>query len=338
MSTHKLALFAIIASLSLAACGGRALPAGPAGSAERPADAGIVLQTTSGAAAPTEAPKAEATAAPAMDARAGGNQSIVQPQPPPAIKRMVIRNADLVLIVDDAAKAVDQVTQIAESNGGYVLSTSTTNTPDGLSALMTVRVDATSYATALNRIKTLALEVRSETASGQDVTAEFVDLQSRVRNLEVMEAQLLEFVKSATNSPDMLQSYNRAMEVRGEIEQAKGRMQFLSGMSAQSTINVSLLPKAALGVLKSPVAPEWSANKTINEAGKAFTRQMQGTIDGLIWFTIVTLPALLPWLIGLFALLMIARRIWRRRFASTILDARAAKPAPSYDATTADQP
>jgi hypothetical protein len=65
---------------------------------------------------------------------------------------------------------------------------------------------------------------------------------------------------------------------------------------------------------------------------------MQGTIDGLIWFTIVTLPALLPWLIGLFALLMIARRIWRRRFASTILDARAAKPAPSYDATTADQP
>jgi hypothetical protein len=295
----------VLAAALLSACS-PAAPAAPSAAAA-PTRSVMILAEPTQAPAATEAPRAEAPQA--VSAEAVIQQA--QAPAPVAQTRMVIRNADLTLIVADPSRAVDQVTQIAESNGGYVLNSSVAPSRHGPEARMTVRVDATQFAVSVNRIKSLAITVTAESASGQDVTAEFVDLQSRLRNLEIMEAQLLAFTKAATSTDDMLKSYNQAMDVRGQIEQAKGRSQFLSAMAAQSTINVLLSPLPLPEEVVKPVERVWAASTTVDAAGKAFTRQSQSMIDGLIWFGMVTLPGLLPWILFFGVLLIVGRRLLR---------------------------
>jgi hypothetical protein len=254
---------------------------------------------------PTEAPAA-------AQASVSPQQSALSSAP---LRPMVIRNADLVLIVDDPLGKMNRIGQIAEQSGGYVVTSQSSSAAVDVQVQMTVRVDSTQFQSALDQIRKLAVKIQGETTRGDDVTAEFVDLTARVRNLEVMEAQLQEFYKRATTTPDLLSTYNQAMEVRGQIEQAKGRMQFLSALAAQSTINISLLPNVVVLTptpTPTPTPIAWQPGKTFDAANKELTRQSQRTADGLIWFGVVTLPGLLAVLLPLIALILLARAALRR--------------------------
>jgi molybdopterin converting factor small subunit len=86
----------------------------------------------------------------------------------------------------------------------------------------------------------MAVDVKSETTSGQDVTEQYTDLASRLRNLEASEAQLLELMKQAGKVDEILQVQRELTNTRGQIEQIKGHMQYLQQSSDLALINVSL--------------------------------------------------------------------------------------------------
>ena len=81
----------------------------------------------------------------------------------------------------------------------------------------------------------VAVEVRDEKVSGDDVTAEYVDLSSRLKNLEAAEEQLRDILARAEKTEDVLAVFNQLTAIRGEIEQVKGRMQYLSQSAALAT-------------------------------------------------------------------------------------------------------
>lgn len=304
----RLAFVSIALALTLAACA-PAAPAAPLQSAEKAAAVPELLAAPTMAPAPTAAPK------PAEES--GNVQTAPQANVPIAAPRMVVRTAELVLVVESTLQQVDRINRLAEEFGGYVVSSSTANGPDGVGASMTIRVDSTQYAAALSRVRGLAVEVKSETSRGEDVTAEFVDLQARVRNLEVMEAQLQEFYKRATSTPDLLSTYNQAMEVRGQIEQAKGRMTYLSAMSAQSTINITLLPLPAIQEpTPTPTPAPWSPGKVFDDASNKLIEQSQDNIDRTIWFMVAVLPQLLMLLAPFALIVVLVVRVVRRRPAA----------------------
>ena len=111
------------------------------------------------------------------------------------VERLVIRNAHLTLVVTDPAQSTEDISQMAQEMGGFVVSSSvyqTTYADDVLAiqASITIRVPAERLDEALNLIKAGSIEVRSENVSGQDVTQEYIDLQSQLRNLELAEDEL----------------------------------------------------------------------------------------------------------------------------------------------------
>jgi hypothetical protein len=92
-------------------------------------------------------------------------------------------------------------------------------------------------------------------------------------------------------------------DIEGQIEQIKGRMNYLSDRSAFSTITVSLepeLPEITLTPTPTPtpaaVQPlgPWYPDRTLQRAGNALVVVYRGLVELLIWVAVVLLPLLGP--------------------------------------------
>jgi hypothetical protein len=235
-----------------------------------------------------------------------------------AVERVVIQTASLTLVVPDPAASADEIADLATEMGGFVVSSNisrTTYADIGVTAnqgSIQIRVPAERLAEALERIKSGATEVRGENISGQDVTQEFTDLQSSLRNLEAAEEQLLEIMGSATDTEDVLRVFENLRQVRQEIEITTGRIQYLSESAALSSISVELIPDAAAQPLQ---IGGWRPEGTAREAFTALIRALRFLGEAAIWTGICVLPVTL--ILGL-PTYFAGRTIRRRR--------RAAKP------------
>ncbi len=81
-----------------------------------------------------------------------------------------------------------------------------------------------------------------EQSNASDVTEEFTDLQSRLRNLEATETQLLRLLERAETISDILTVQDRLNAVQNDIEFVKGRLQLIDDLTDLATITVHLRP------------------------------------------------------------------------------------------------
>ena len=128
---------------------------------------------------------------------------------------------------------------------------------------ISIRVPDDKFEATLVELRALAIRINSESTSSKDVTEEYVDLQSRLKNAEATENQYLALLQKAENIEDILRIYERLSQVRYEIEQIKGRMQYLERTSSMSLISVSLEPQTTAKPL---VRTGWNIVETFKSA------------------------------------------------------------------------
>lgn len=234
----------------------------------------------------------------ASDRRFGQQQQTDPTQP--TRQRIVLKNANLQLIVDDVTATLATLTQLASDSGGWVVNSNTSknSTPEGdevTVANITIRVPAEQLDNILTQIKSGAKSIESENVTGQDVTQDYVDLSSQLTNLRAAEKQLQVIMDSARTTDDVLQTYTELVRVRGEIEVAQGRINFYDEAAAFSSITVSLRPPALAA--SSIRIGNWDPIATIRSAIGLLINILQLILNLLIFVVVVLLPLLL--LIGL---------------------------------------
>jgi len=226
--------------------------------------------------------------------------------------RLVIMNASLSIVVDDPASTVDAITQLTKGMGGFVVSLNTYETYYGpeskpaQQANLTIRVPSEKLDEAMRQIKGMAVEVKSENMSGQDVTAEYTDLKSRLKNLEAAEKQLQSIMEEATKTEDVLAVYSQLVYTREQIEVIKGQMKYYEESATFSAITLDIIPN----IVTQPIEvggwhPEGAAKQAIEDT----VRFLQNMTDSLIYFSIARLPFLV--IVGVPAFL-IGRVVWKR--------------------------
>lgn len=229
-----------------------------------------------------------------------------------SIERLIIRNASLSLVVPDTEAALDEINALTKELGGYIVESNVYQYQEGVQASVMLRIPAESLDAALERVRALATEVRQESISGQDVTEEYVDLQSRLRYLEATEARLLEFLEEAEDTEAALAVYEQLQTIQADIERVKGRMQYLEQSAAMATINLDLIPDE----LAQPIqVGGWHPEGTLRNAFQSLIHVLQFLADAAIVVVVLILPTLILLAIPFAGVFLLLRAIVRRRRA-----------------------
>jgi hypothetical protein len=230
-------------------------------------------------------------------------------------ERLVIKNANLSIVVEAPGDTLDRIGQLAEEMGGFIVSSNLYQTylESGMEvprANITIRVPAENLTDALDAIKDEAGQVLSENVSGQDVTQEYTDLQSQLRNKEMAEAQLQEIMASAFKTEDVLAVYNQLTWIREEIEVIKGRIQYYEQSASMSAISVDILADEAVQPL---TIGGWQPVGVAKDAIQALINTLKFLANTFIWLLLYILPVVL-------VLSVFAWVIWRgvRRMRSRL--------------------
>lgn len=215
------------------------------------------------------------------------------------MERLVVKRAEMRVSVADPAEAMHTVVQLAEGMQGYVVNSNQwTSTSDGqtyIFASVMVRVPAERLDEMMQKVRDLAADpktgVLSENVTGEDVTAEYVDSQARLRNLQAAEAQLVELLDQAPDLEYTLDIFKELTEIRSQIEVLEGRIKYLEESAALSALSVEFVAEASLQPLQ--IGP-WKPAGVAKEAIQTLVKVAQDVGTALIKFAIIWLPFLLP--------------------------------------------
>lgn len=318
MSARLVAVLGLIALLVTSACAAASSPAAKGQTASESAP------RTAGAPAAAPAPQRAASGGAAQGQADQAQQNL------PSLDRMIIRTVTMTIAVGDVESAFHQVEQIVSEQQGYVAGSQLRQDGDRMTATVTIRVpaDPATYQTTLERLRGIAERVVDEQSQAQDVTEEYVDLESRLRNLRATEQSLLQLLNRAEKIEDIINIQRELTNVRGQIEQIQGRKQALERRADMATITLTIREAGAF------TRPGWSPGQTFEEAVRALGSTLRSLVALAIWLAVFS-PIwggflVLIWLFVRF----VARRGDRRRARPST----AAAPPPASEAPPAAPP
>lgn len=308
-------LVILLAATMLAGCG--AAPTMEAAATVAPAAPAATVapavQVPAAAAAPTSA---------IINTGQGATTSNVGLSP-----HLIVKDGSIDLLVKDTDVASSGVTQIVGDTQGYIINSHTWYQDyygkNYKYATYQIGVPVDQFEITLHRLRDLAVRVTNENETGQDVTDQYVDLQSQLVNLEATRDRIRGFLNQATNVDDALKINQQLSDVEGQIEQIQGKINYLSNRSAFSTITINLSPDLPPVVstptpIPTPVPVEglapWDPGRTTQQASQTLVSTYRAIVDVLIWIFVVFVPivgppVLIVWLIMWFV---------RRRKKSTL--------------------
>lgn len=218
----------------------------------------------------------------------------------PGLDRKIIKNAYIELEIEKGKfeDILFKISNLAEQNGGFVSNSESYSDVEGklTSGRVVIRIPHDKFSAVVDKVKSYGV-VRSVQLSGQDVTEEFTDLKSRLKNLKAQEEVLLDLMRKSKSVKDSIEVQKELSRVQEEIEVIQGRINYLDNMVSYSTVDIYLHEPEPI--------------KTTTGWGfiDALKRGLQGALrvlNGLVYFLILISPiavlGVVIWLIVRYAI------------------------------------
>ncbi len=223
--------------------------------------------------------------------------------------RHVIRRGSIDLTVKDSRTMVQEIRDIVKDFEGIVSNSYLYEIREGqYGARMTLRIPEKHFEAVLDQLETLGKVTNIQTEL-EDVTMQYVDLESRLNNQKAQEERLTEILEMAETVEEVLEVEKELYRIRGEIESMSARLTRLEDQITYSTINISLREETIPTETISPAVFQ-NLGSRIAQAFIGGTNFILNAVSVLI----VVLSALIPALIiiviiGVIIFLFIRRHI-----------------------------
>jgi hypothetical protein len=191
----------------------------------------------------------------------------------------VVKTGSIALIVDDG-KVTPTLTQLqgfASAVGGVVANAKTQESGPTPSGSVTLRVPVDDFEEVVAKVRGMGAEVRSATTSGQDVTAQYADLEAQLRTLTAARERFLEILSEARSIGDVLAVQQRVDDVTGKIDRLEGQRRVLAAQSDSATLEVTVT-EADDPVLAKAERPGGGLGKAFADAWDGFASGVEGLI------------------------------------------------------------
>ncbi|TAF76028.1 MAG: DUF4349 domain-containing protein [Bacteroidetes bacterium] len=214
-------------------------------------------------------------------------------------EQKIIKTASVRFQVEDFKKSAEKLKRIAKDFGGINTSYNENNNGYNIEASFVVRITNSKFDTLLNALQAESIYLNFKNINAEDVTEEFIDIESRLKNKKAVEQKYLEILKKAAKIDDILAVENQIRIIREEIEAKEGRLKYLKDRVAYSTINLTFYQN-----LENTQAPDisfWSKIKS------SFADGWSAILNLGLWII-----SIWPFVILAFVIFYFARKWWKK--------------------------
>lgn len=210
---------------------------------------------------------------------------------------MLIKTVYLSLDVDDYSQARVKIDSILKLSNAWISNENFMNLDYQISNDMAIRVPKANLDTLLVQLIGLAKKVTHQRVESADVTEEYIDVESRIKNLRSVESTFVKLLRKTDSIEDILKIESKLAEVRGNIESMEGRIKYLKNRVEYCTVNLTV---------RQPVD-----YKYVPQAADKFTERLKkalhGGWKGFVGFVLFLISLWPLWIIGLVTWFIILR-------------------------------
>ncbi len=230
------------------------------------------------------------------------DEEVAPPPPPPApnVPKKIIHTADIRFKVDDLRKAEMSIKARVQAMGGYISNTNQNRQSGNLENSWTVRIPAEKFEIFLGDVEKESVYTDSKNVSAEDVTAEYVDNDLRIKSKQKVFERYLELLKQAKNVQDIMAVEEQIRVIREEIEAKEGRQKYLNDQISYSTVTLNFYQET-----ESSSAPEQPF----------YVKIWKNFVEGWNSFfaMIIGLFYLIPYFLVLWGVIYLLKKWWRNR-------------------------
>ncbi len=158
--------------------------------------------------------------------------------------RKVIKIADYRFQVEDVKSSTERVEQILKDYEAYISTMNMSNSTYETNNKITIRVPQKNFDTLMDVLGKESIYTNYKRVKSQDVTEEFVDIQSRLKTKKEVRDRYIDILRNkAKNVEDILNAEDKIRVLQEEIEAQEGRLRYLNDRVGMSTINLEIYQK-----------------------------------------------------------------------------------------------
>jgi Domain of unknown function (DUF4349)/Putative zinc-finger len=231
--------------------------------------------------------------------------------PTPAVGPMIEQTAALSIVAKNYDEASAAIEKLAKARGGYIeklQGSSQSGNSRSLSA--SLRVPANQLDAFLADLRQLG-HIESDSLSNEEVSAQYVDLQARLKVAQATERRLVELLGSRTGRlEDVLDVERELARVRSEIESMQGQSALMLHQVSYATVQVELSEE-----YHEKLHSDSSIGTKLHNAFVGGLQNLQDAILGVLIFFLNYGLAIVFWLVVILIPAWLLRRFFLRRRA-----------------------
>ncbi|MCR8845756.1 DUF4349 domain-containing protein [Paenibacillus sp. SC116] len=227
--------------------------------------------------------------------------------------RKLVYKAEITMEVKEYDLAKPSINELIHRAGGHITEYSDTQNAYEHGGVYTLRVPADKFQAIMTMLEQLDVERFERSYTTQDVTEEYVDLESRLKAKRLVESRLLAYIEKATKADDLLSFSDTLATTQEEIERILGRQKYLNNLVSMSTIQLRVYESSEnVAAKKLEEAFGERIGRTLNSSLEALV----GLGKGIVIMAVALLPFVIVFAIFLFPIVYMVKRRRRSRAAS----------------------
>ena len=211
-----------------------------------------------------------------------------------AIQQYIIRSGDMSMISDDLNGSVALIKKLTKEAGGYITNESLNANSKISVAVMNLNIPVAKFEDFVMNLEKQDMTITGKNIKADDVTEEYIDLKTRLKNRKQLEQKYVSELKVANGNDNIYDLENKLNTIRTEIESAEGRMQYIEHFISYSTLQVEIN----------------SNINTLNRWGIRFSNAFRSGYEGLMSVLVVLVYLWPLWLAIISILLLNKNRKW----------------------------
>ncbi|HEU5402020.1 MAG TPA: DUF4349 domain-containing protein [Terriglobales bacterium] len=217
----------------------------------------------------------------------------------------VVQTVGLELLVKNASDTAAEIERVTRSLHGEIEKADLHNYGNSREGELTLRVPTVSLDDSVAQFSRQAIRVQDQHREARDITREFMDNEAHLRNMKAEEQQYLVLLRRAGSMKDTLEVTDKLSEVRGEIEQLQGELNWWSHQVSMSAVQIHLTEEPQANLVA-----RWRPFYNAKNSAVLMLHDLGDWVDWVVAL-VINIPVILVWFVTVGGLLLLGWKVLR---------------------------